>query len=48
MGPLHNWLLGWFDTHASGALSLSDKGASNLASVGSSASFWAGSAAPVC
>jgi MFS transporter, FHS family, L-fucose permease len=33
MGPLHNWLVGWFDTHASGALSLSDKGASNLAAV---------------
>jgi FHS family L-fucose permease-like MFS transporter len=33
MGPLHNWLEGWFDTHASGALSLSDKGASNLAAV---------------
>ena len=34
-GWLHNWLLGWFETHPSGALSLSDKGASNLASVGS-------------
>ena len=35
MGPLHDWLLGWFDTHPSGILSLSNKGASNLASVGS-------------
>jgi len=33
MGPLHNWLVGWFDTQAKGALSLSDKGASNLAAV---------------
>ena len=31
MGPLQNWLLGWFDPHANGVLSLSDKGASNLA-----------------
>jgi len=34
-GPLHGWLLGWFETHPGGALSLSNKGASNLASVGS-------------
>ena len=34
-GWLHDWLLGWFETHPSGALSLSNKGASNLASVGS-------------
>ena len=32
-GPLHNWLLGWFETHANGLLSLSDKGASNLAAM---------------
>jgi FHS family L-fucose permease-like MFS transporter len=32
-GPLHNWLVGWFETHANGAFSLSDKGASNLAGV---------------
>jgi len=34
-GPLHGWLLGWFETHPAGVLSLSNKGASNLASVGS-------------
>jgi FHS family L-fucose permease-like MFS transporter len=34
-GPLHGWLLGWFETHPNGVLSLSNKGASNLASVGS-------------
>jgi FHS family L-fucose permease-like MFS transporter len=34
-GPLHGWLLGWFDTRPGGLLSLSNKGASNLASVGS-------------
>jgi len=33
-GWLHNWLLGWFETHPNGVLSLSNKGASNLASVG--------------
>jgi FHS family L-fucose permease-like MFS transporter len=33
-GPLHGWLAGWFETHPNGVLSLSDKGASNLASVG--------------
>jgi FHS family L-fucose permease-like MFS transporter len=32
-GPLNGWLNGWFDTHANGFLSLSDKGGSNLASV---------------
>ena len=31
-GPLHNWLLGWFESHGTG-LSLSDKGASNLAAL---------------
>jgi MFS transporter, FHS family, L-fucose permease len=34
-GPLHSWLLGWFATRPDGFLSLSNKGASNLASVGS-------------
>ena len=34
-GPLHGWLLGWFETHSNGVLSLSNKGASNLASAGS-------------
>ena len=34
-GPLQGWLQGWFDTHPGGILSLSNKGASNLASVGS-------------
>jgi MFS transporter, FHS family, L-fucose permease len=33
-GPLHGWLAGWFEAHANGVLSFSDKGASNLASVG--------------
>ena len=33
-GWLHDWLQGWFETHPNGVLSLSDKGASNLASVG--------------
>jgi len=32
-GPLNGWMHGWFDAHAGGFLSLSDKGASNLASV---------------
>jgi FHS family L-fucose permease-like MFS transporter len=34
MGPLRDWLLGWFEPHA-GFVSLSNKGASSLASVGS-------------
>ena len=33
-GFLQGWLSGWFEPHASGALGLSNKGASNLASVG--------------
>jgi FHS family L-fucose permease-like MFS transporter len=33
-GPLHNWLTGWFETGKDGLLHISDKGASNLASVG--------------
>jgi MFS transporter, FHS family, L-fucose permease len=33
-GPLHDWLLGWFEVGKAGVLSISDKGASNLASVG--------------
>ena len=33
-GSLHDWLSGWFETGKSGMLALSDKGASNLASVG--------------
>jgi FHS family L-fucose permease-like MFS transporter len=33
-GPLQGWLQGWFQTHAGGALAVSDKGASNLASLG--------------
>ena len=33
-GPLHNWLLGWFELNKAGILSISDKGASNLAAVG--------------
>ncbi len=32
-GPLGDWLQGWFDTGRTGAVILSDKGASNLASV---------------
>ena len=35
-GPLNGWLHGWFDTRPSGLLSLSDRGASNLASL----AFW--------
>jgi FHS family L-fucose permease-like MFS transporter len=31
---LHDWLLGWFETNKDGVLSLSNKGASNLASLG--------------
>ncbi|HEY1335938.1 MAG TPA: MFS transporter, partial [Bryobacteraceae bacterium] len=34
-GVLHDWLLGWFEPGRSGLLALSNKGASNLASVGS-------------
>jgi FHS family L-fucose permease-like MFS transporter len=33
-GFLHNWLTGWFETNKDGVLSMSNKGASNLASVG--------------
>ena len=33
-GPLRNWLQGWFEPQASGVLGLSNKGASNLASLG--------------
>jgi len=33
-GLLQGWLSGWFETAASGAISLSNKGASNLASLG--------------
>lgn len=32
-GFLHDWLTGWFQTTASGGLAISNKGASNLASV---------------
>ncbi len=31
---LHGWLLGWFETNKAGVLSFSNKGASNLASLG--------------
>ena len=41
-GWLHNWLHGWFETGKTGVLSISDKGASNLASVGSVCSSWSG------
>ena len=34
-GWLHNWLQGWFEVGKTGVLSMSNKGASNLASVGS-------------
>lgn len=34
-GFLHDWLQGWFETSKTGALTFSNKGASNLASVGS-------------
>jgi FHS family L-fucose permease-like MFS transporter len=34
-GILHNWLLGWFETNKAGILTMSNKGASNLASLGS-------------
>ncbi len=33
-GFLHEWLLGWFETNKDGVLAISDKGASNLASLG--------------
>ncbi len=33
-GFLHDWLLGWFKANPAGVLSITDKGASNLASVG--------------
>jgi FHS family L-fucose permease-like MFS transporter len=34
VGFLHNWLVGWFETSKNGVLCISDKGASNLASLG--------------
>ena len=34
-GWLHSWLVGWFETSKTGVLSMSNKGASNLASAGS-------------
>ncbi len=34
MGPLSNWLSGWFEMTKAGILGLSDKGASNLAAIG--------------
>jgi len=34
-GFLHDWLLGWFETNPGGFLSLSNKAAANLASLGS-------------
>jgi len=33
-GWLHDWLRGWFETNKAGVLAISDKGASNLASLG--------------
>jgi FHS family L-fucose permease-like MFS transporter len=33
-GGLQNWMSGWFETSEAGSISLSDKGASNLASLG--------------
>jgi MFS transporter, FHS family, L-fucose permease len=33
-GPLRDWLTGWFQTGATGALGITNKGASNLASLG--------------
>jgi MFS transporter, FHS family, L-fucose permease len=33
-GPLRDWLSGWFEMSKSGVLAISDKGASNLASLG--------------
>src|SRR6185369_3686102 len=35
MGFLSNWLSGWFETGKTGVLAISDKGASNLAPLGS-------------
>jgi FHS family L-fucose permease-like MFS transporter len=34
-GILHNWLSGWFEANKAGVLTMSNKGASNLASLGS-------------
>ncbi len=34
-GVLHNWLQGWFEVNKAGVLTMSNKGASNLASLGS-------------
>ncbi len=34
-GMLHSWLSGWFEAGKNGALALSNKGAANLASIGS-------------
>jgi len=34
-GWLHDWLYGWFETGKNGVLGISNKGAANLASVGS-------------
>jgi FHS family L-fucose permease-like MFS transporter len=34
LGPLRNWLTGWFETNPQGVVGLSNKGASNLASLG--------------
>src|ERR1039457_6674203 len=34
-GWLHDWLLGWFETGKNGMLAITNKGAANLASVGS-------------
>jgi FHS family L-fucose permease-like MFS transporter len=33
-GPLQSWLQGWFETNSHGVLTMSNKGASNLASLG--------------
>jgi len=34
IGPLHDWLQGWFEPSKAGVLTFSNKGASNLASLG--------------
>src|SRR5947209_7553777 len=34
MGFLHDWLVGWFEPNKNGVLAISNKGASNLASLG--------------
>uniref|UniRef100_Q029C3 Major facilitator superfamily MFS_1 n=1 Tax=Solibacter usitatus (strain Ellin6076) TaxID=234267 RepID=Q029C3_SOLUE len=34
-GMIHNWLQGWFEVNKAGILTMSNKGASNLASLGS-------------